>query len=273
MNILTSDLKLQIDRELIETILSQNYDAAIDAIPRLIDALYANIPDNKRISYGIVHTIKTLSEFVHTRLEESKEAIDEIGVALFKRSAEGKVTGVALGVLSLCVRANFSTIAPYFKLAAASELWEIREFAQLFFRRLIKAHPEEAQKFLLKLVESEDANIRRFVGETLRSVQENKWFYKNPEYPLSILKQLFKESAAYPRTAVGNNLSDLARRLPDLVYGIIEELVASGDKNSYWIAYRACRNLVKKEPLRVMNLLKVDEYTYKTRIHRRCDHE
>jgi hypothetical protein len=46
-------------------------------------------------------------------------------------------------------------------------------------------------------------------------------------------------------------------------------LVASGDKNSYWIAYRACRNLVKKDPKRVMNLLGIDEYRYKKTVYKR----
>ena len=84
---------------------------------------------------------------------------------------------------------------------------------------------------------------------------------------------MFRESAPYPRTSVGNNLSDLARRLPELVYGLVEELVASGDKNSYWIAYRACRNLVKQEPVRVMDLLQVDEYKYKKAVYKRGDYE
>ena len=72
---------------------------------------------------------------------------------------------------------------------------------------------------------------------------------------------------------MGNNLSDLARRLPDLVYELVKELVESGDKNSYWIAYRACRNLVKKEPIKVMDLLRVDEYKYKNRIYQRNDYQ
>ena len=132
--------------------------------------------------------------------------------------------------------------------------------------------PDKAKDFLLGLVSTDDPNIRRFVSETLRPVQENRWLYKNPDYPLSILKNMFKESSAYPRTSVGNNLSDLARKIPDLVYELVGELVSSGDKNSYWIAYRACRNLVKEEPIRVMDLLQVDEYKYKKRIHRRDDY-
>ena len=142
----------------------------------------------------------------------------------------------------------------------------------MFFRKLIKKHPEEMSKFLLELVKSEDANTRCFVAETLRPVQENRWFYKNPDYPLSILKNMFKESSHYPRTSVGNNLSNLARQLPEIVYGLVKELVDSGDKNSYWIAYRACRNLVKKEPVRVLDLLNVDDYIYKKRRYRRNDY-
>ena len=126
--------------------------------------------------------------------------------------------------------------------------------------------------YLLELVKSEDANTRRFVAETLRPVQENRWFYKNPNYPLSILKNMFKESSPYPRTSAGNNLSDLARQLPDLVYGLVTELVDSGDKNAYLIAYRACRNLVKEDPVRVMDLLNVDDYIYKKRRYRRNDY-
>ena len=54
-----------------------------------------------------------------------------------------------------------------------------------------------------------------------------------------------------------------------MVYKLVKELVASGDKNSYWIAYRACRNLVKKEPDKVMNVLKIDEYKYKNRTYKK----
>ena len=125
---------------------------------------------------------------------------------------------------------------------------------------------------MLRLAKSEDANVRRFVGETLRPVRENRWFYRNHDYPLSIIKEMFKESSAYARTSVGNNLSDLARQCPDTVYDVVGGLVENGDRNSYWIACRACRNLVKTDSLKVMDLLKVHEYRYKERIYKRSDY-
>jgi len=83
---------------------------------------------------------------------------------------------------------------------------------------------------------------------------------------------MLTESSAYPRTSVGNNLSDLARKNPDLIYNIVKDLVQNGNKNSYWIAYRACRNLVKKEPIKVMDLLLIDEYKYKKNRYKRIDY-
>lgn len=273
MNILNAEVGRKIQKDIIDLLLQGEYDLVMECIPPIVDELYANIPDNKRISYGIVHVIKTLSEYLYTHLVEIDAPVYQVASHIFEESDDSKSKGVSLGILSFYGLGDYKKALPYFESAAASSDWQMREFAQMFFRKLIKKHPGEMKEYLLKLVKSKDANIQRFVAETLRPVQENRWFYKNPDYPLSILRNMFKESSSYPRTSVGNNLSDLARRLPDLVYDLVAELVESGDKNSYWIAYRACRNLVKKEPVKVMDLLKVDEYKYKKRIYQRIDYQ
>jgi 3-methyladenine DNA glycosylase AlkC len=273
MNILTAEVERKIQEGIIKPALEGQYAVAIGNISPIAEELYANIPDNKRISYGIVHVVKTLSEYLYTHLVEIDAPVYQVASHIFDESDDFKGKGVSLGILSYYGLGDYKKVLPYFESAAASSDWEVRELAQMFFRKLIKKHPGEMKKCLLRLVKSEDANMRRFVAETLRPVQENRWFYKNPDYPLSILKDMFTESAPYPRTSVGNNLSDLARGLPDLVYDLVKELVDSGDKNSYWIAYRACRNLVKKDPVKVMDLLKVDEYKYKKRIHKRSGYQ
>jgi 3-methyladenine DNA glycosylase AlkC len=273
MNILGNAIEQKIQDDIISSLLQQDYDVVIKNIPILLDDLYANIPEKKRISYGRVHTIKVLSQYLYIHLLDKDVLVYQIASTLFTKSDEFRTKGVVLGILSFYGLENYQQVLPYFESAAMSDNWEVREFSQMFFRKFIKKYPDEMRAYLLRIVESEDANIRRFVGETLRPVQENRWFYKNPEYPLSILRRLFQESSPYPRTSVGNNLSDLARRLPELVYDLVKQLVESGDKNSYWIAYRACRNLVKKEPIRVMDLLNVDEYKYKKRIYKRSEYQ
>ena len=267
------EIEKKIQHDIIRPVLEKKYDLVIGNIPGIIDKLYANIPDNKCISYGIVYTIKVLSEYLYNRFIELDVQTFEVASNIFNKSDDFKNKGVSLGVLSFYGLNDFKKVLHYFESAAVSSNWDARELSAILFRKLIKKYPDEMKEYLLQLVKSENANIRRFVGETLRPVRENQCFYKNPDYPLSILKNMFKESSPYPRTSAGNNLSDLARRLPELVYGIVKELVDSRDKNSYWVAYRACRNLVKKEPIKVMDLLKVDEYKYKKRIHKRSDYQ
>ena len=270
MNILTPEVEKKIHNDIINPVLKGKYAFAIGNINPIVDELYANIPDNKRISYGIVHVVETLSEYLYTHLVERDAPVYRIACRMLKESYDFKSKGVSLGMLSYYGLGDYEKVLSYFESAAASPQWQERELAQMFFRKIIKKYPDEMKEYLLQLVKSEDANIRRFVGETLRPVQENRWFYKNPDYPSSILRKMFRESSPYPRTSVGNNLSDLAKPHPDLVYDLVAELVNSGDENSYWIASRACRNLVKADPVKVMDLLKVDEYKYKKRIYKRA---
>jgi len=272
LKILNYDIETKIQQDIIANVLQGKYALAIKHVHDVLELLYDKIPENKRVSFGRVYTVQVLSRYLFSRLVEMKAKVHEVGATLFEKSDDFRSKGVALGILSFYGIDDCEKVLPFFEASASSADWNMREFAQMFFRKLIQKWPDETKEYLLKLTGSTDPNIRRFVSETLRPVKENRWFYKRPNYSLSILRNLFRERSEYPRTSVGNNLSDLARHLPDLVFGLVEELVASGDPNSYWIAYRACRNLVKKEPIRVMDLLHVDEYRYKKRVYRRSEY-
>ena len=239
-------------------------------IDGIICNLYENIPDDKRIGYGIVYTIKTLSAFLFKNLILDKNELDTI-TGIFDTSSNFRSRCTALGIISHYGVKNCKKVFPYFMTAGSSDDWEVREISQMFFRKIIKPNRDEVKEFLARLSESDNPNTRRFTGETLRPVCENKWFFEQPDYHLPIIRKMFKEPVSYPRTSIGNGLSDLSRGCPELVFGIVDELVSSKDKNSYWIAYRACRNLVKKEPLRVMRLLKVESYKYKDRDFKKAD--
>lgn len=273
MNIFNNNIEEKIRTEIIEELSIKNYEIANQNILHIQKRLYSNIPDKKRISYGTYYTIKILGEHLSEKCREEQINLFEVGSNLFDQSDAYINIGVALSILSFYGLDNFKDTLPYFEKAAAFSHWEVREFAAGFFQKIIKKYPEEIKNYYLHLVHSTDFNVRRFVSESLRPVSGNSWIQKNPDYSLSSLRFLFKESSPYPRTSVGNNLSDLARQNPELIYSLVEELVKSGDKNSYWIAYRACRNLVKIEPIRVMDLLNVDEYKYKKRIHKRSDNQ
>lgn len=269
MKILDSQIEDTVNQSILKPIVQGDYETAVGSLPLVLEYLYSKIPENRRVSFGRVHTIKVLSQHLFTQLNQKSLSVYPIASKLYELSDETRSKGVALGVISFFGLSDYREVLDNFTDAAASLDWEIREFAQMFFRKITQKYPKKVRGFLLTCVRSEDPKLRRFVAETLRPVQENRWIYSNPDYSVSILELLFTETAAYPRTSVGNNLSDLSRRLPELIYRLVEKLVMSGDKNSFWIAYRACRNLVKKDPQRVMNLLGVDTYRYKKRIHHR----
>lgn len=222
MKILDNELEERIQSDIIDIVMQKDYDLAARNILRILDELYTNIPDEKRISYGTVFTIRLLSEHLYNRLFAMDALVYEIASKIFKGDYNFKSRGVALGMLSFYGLTDYKKVLSYFESAASSYDWNMHEFAQMFFRKLIKKYPDEMGEYLLKLSKSNDENIRRFVSETLRPVRENEWIYQKPNYSLPILRNLFKESSAYSRTSVGNNLSDLARRKPELVCDLIK---------------------------------------------------
>ena len=243
---------------------------ATDALEALIDMVRNDIPPEKRISYGRYSVIKELGSQIFEELKDHAAPIYEICSGILdNHETDCWAQGIFLQIISIYGLENFEKAWPYIKKSAANDHWEMREFAAGFVSKLTEKYPDKIKNEYLKLVKSTDANLRRFVSESLRPVRKNKWFWKQPEYPFSIIRHLFKEPKPYPRTSVGNNLSDWMRVDAKYTWDIVKELAKNGNKNSYWIVYRACRNFVKKEPVKVMDLLGVDEYKYKDRIHHR----
>ena len=241
-------------------------------LERLIGIIHKDIPAKKRISTGRYSIIKALGKDMYDPLIEAEVKPFEFACELFDDpELEPFVRSTAVQIISLTGLGNddLSPVLPVFEKAAADENWIVRECSSGLVRKLVKAYPEEMRSWYLEMVQSDDPNQRRFVSESLRPVVENKWFKNDPDYALGIIKHLFFESDPYPRTSVGNSLSDWLRVDEATGWPIIQELARNGDPNSYWIAYRACRNLVKKDTNKVMDLLGVEEYKYKKNDYRR----
>ncbi len=279
-NLYPEDVIIEIKSEIVDNIKDGNIELVVDNINEKINQIHTSIPDKKRLSYGIHSVIKSLGKEIFLLLEKTEAEIPDSLIPIFEFSGKTdtnlcRVRAVILKILASWA-ANSSVedmqaVLPYFEKAGGGDDWELREHCSGFLRDITKAQKVFMQEYLISLTKHENENVRRLVSESNRPVAVNKWVLKEPEYLFKILRHLFAEPKAYPRTSVGNNLSDWARTYPEMIYEIVEELVKSGDNNSYWIAYRACRNLVKEEPIRVMDLLKIDEYKYKNRMHRRSE--
>ena len=52
----------------------------------------------------------------------------------------------------------------------------------------------------------------------------------------------------------------------------VSEVTGGCNPDSSWPAHRACRNLLRVQPINVTDLLGVDEYRYKQRMYKRSEH-
>jgi 3-methyladenine DNA glycosylase AlkC len=227
--------------------------------------LYAAIPAHQRQSRGITWVLQRISQIFVMECDDPKQIRALADILHGSLSPDDMLVGIPIFLMAEYGKTDPSNVLDYFAQVAVSEDWVVREFAAAGLRKLIGPCCEVVLPWMKKAVQSDNPRLRRLVSEALRPVTENQWLNNEPETSLGILRLLFREAHPYPRTSVGNNLSDLARRNPDLILKIVKELVRSGDENSYWIAYRACRNMVKQNPEKIMNLLGVDEYHYKDR--------
>lgn len=235
----------------------------------MIEQLKASIPEKKRASFGIVSVIAAFCKYIFKELDDDDY---KVCVKIYRESKNYSTICIGLGLLSHYGLDKPEMVLPILVEAADHELWEVKEFVQMFIRKITKKHKQLVQALLLDLTESKNKNLRRFASEATRPVAENRWIQEEPEFSLKILRKLFMESEEFPRVSVANNLSDLSRKNPELIYGLVKELKAFGNKDSDFIAYRACRNLIKEDTIRVMNLLEIDEYIYKNKRYYKKDY-
>jgi 3-methyladenine DNA glycosylase AlkC len=269
------DFSIQ-EREIAAAILADLEESraaiAVEKLRDLKNNLYTAIPDKKRQSRGITWVLMRLGLLL-TAACRDLEYVRAASLALLEAmKIEDRLVGVPIYMMAEFGKTHPEETLNFFFTTCGSGQWEVREFAASGFRRVIKTNREVALPWLNQCAKNESPYVRRFTSETLRPVVENRWLNDAPYPSLDILRPLFCEPHSYPRTSVGNNLSDLARRNPDLILSIVQELVASGNKNSFWIAYRACRNMVKKDPERIMDIFGADEYHYKDRHFYRSHH-
>jgi 3-methyladenine DNA glycosylase AlkC len=257
--------EIQSAQEILHDLQANHLTEGIGRLRALKDSIYTAIPEKQRISRGITWVVERISH-LFTQVCNDDEIMRWTAQTLFDHLQK---TDLLLGA-PIFLMADYGMRHPaqvftFFEKAAASQDWVVREFAAGAFRKVIGQNKVLVQAFLAQAAQAAGPNLRRFASETLRPVVLNKWINQEPEYSLQVLRLMFHEAHPYPRTSVGNNLSDLSRRQPELIFSLVQELVASGDSNSAWIAHRACRNLVKKQPGRVMDALGVDAYHYKDR--------
>lgn len=259
---------------IVEKITICDFSEIVPGLQHSIEQIHQNIPENKRISYGRYNIIKNIGIFIYPLLEKNGIDILQFASRLVAYESNDpfiKSLGVQLFSIFGGMNGDLDIVLPLFENIATNDNWIVRECSTGFFRKLIKSFPDKIHSWYKKMAQSKHPMQRRFAIESLRPVVENHWLKKKPEFAFSILELMYKENVEYPRTSVGNSLSDWMRIDEKRVLDVVKKLAGSGNKDSYWIAYRACRNIVKRDPGLVMNILKIDRYKYKDREFDRND--
>lgn len=254
--------------KLINEIEAYDVSEIVAGFDKIIEKIRKDIPEKKRISYGRYSIIKKMGIYIYPLLCDKNIKVYDLASEIFNNPEhEQFVRSLSIQLLTIFGEKSgeLENVLPLLEKAAMDKNWEVRECSAGFVSKLIKKYPDNMHKWYLKMVKSKNPMQRRFACESLRPVADNKWFKKDPDFAFSIIKNLYKEFEDYPRTSVGNSLSDWMRIDEEKTLKIVRRLANNGNKNSYWIAYRACRNLVKKEPILVMDILKIDQYIYKDR--------
>jgi 3-methyladenine DNA glycosylase AlkC len=252
---------------------SGQIDAGLRDLRALEESIYTTIPAEKRISRGVTWVMQRCAGLLIAVCESDADK-KQVAMTLDSHLKQADaLVGVPIFMMGQYGQRQPGEVLAFFERMADAEDWVVREFAAAGFRLVIAAQKEFVHPWLVDCALSDRPRMRRLASESLRPVTVNRWLNREPEYSLSVLRRMYQEAHPYLRTSVGNNLSDLSRQQPELIFQEVGALMNNVDQNSRWIAYRACRNLVKKYPHRVMGILGVDEYHYKDRnFFRRSTH-
>ena len=222
MEIHISEKERQAAQSILAHLAQGRTEQGLEELRALKDEAYAEIPTRQRQSRGITWVLQRISDLLAVECRDV-EQIRNVADSLFQRLAsDDRLIGIPIFLMAEFGKKNPAGVLEFFLQAADSEDWVVREFAAAGFRKLIRPGREIALPWLKQVAQSDKPNLRRFVSETLRPVADNQWLQKEPETSLEILRSLFREVHPFPRTSVGNNLSDLARRNPELILAIVK---------------------------------------------------
>ncbi len=120
------------------------------------------------------------------------------------------------------------------------------EFA---IRPFIIKYPEKTMLQMKKWASHENEHVRRLASEGCRPrlpwAMQLPVFVRDPSPVLEILETLKHDESLYVRRSVANNLNDIAKDHPQVVYDIAKSWLGF-DENTDWLVRHACRTLLKQ---------------------------
>ncbi len=178
----------------------------------------------KNVANGIIKNVYNLSEHIlfnfstnvyeYAKIEKNRKLVD------FALSF--------LGEISCLSNELFEQALQRAKMLANESEWETREMSVYSIKKGLRFFPEKTISILREwVIQESNPNVRRFIAESLRPSGDIKWL-RNPNKNnnvLEILQMLKAEPSEYVRKAVGNNLKDLSKYMPEKILKLTRKWV------------------------------------------------
>ncbi|MDX8388253.1 MAG: DNA alkylation repair protein [Ghiorsea sp.] len=116
-------------------------------------------------------------------------------------------------------------------------------------RPFIIQYPEKMMRQMKDWAEHDNEHVRRLASEGCRPrlpwAMQLPAFIQNPTAVLEVLEKLKFDESLYVRRSAANNLNDIAKDNPEIVYQIAKAWLGQ-NKETDWLVKHACRTLLKQ---------------------------
>lgn len=131
--------------------------------------------------------------------------------------------------------------------------------AEFSIRAFLEKHPQATLARLRIWATDPSADVRRLVSEGTRPrlpwAPRLRAFQRDPRPVLELLDLLKDDASLYVRRSVANNLNDISKDHPTLVYATAQRWLQNASDERRWIIRHALRSAIKRGDQRALALL------------------
>lgn len=134
-----------------------------------------------------------------------------------------------------------------------------RASSEFGIRYFLLQSPEKTLAVLQSWTKDNNHHVRRLASEGCRP--RLPWamtlpaFIEDPAPVLALLEELKDDKEEYVRRSVANNLNDIAKDHPELVFAVVSKWLVDADDNRRKLIKHACRTLIKNGHKQTLALL------------------
>jgi len=134
--------------------------------------------------------------------------------------------------------------------------------SEFSIRPFLVHHQDRTLQLLHTWATHPNHHVRRLVSEGTRPrlpwASRLPVFQKNPKLVLELLEKLKDDEVLYVRRSVANNLNDIGKDNPDVLFATATSWLNGADENRTWVVNHALRSSIKRGEMEAFKVLGFD---------------